>query len=190
MPGLALTYDDGPDERVTPRLLDLLGASGARATFFPIAPRAAAHPDLIARMLSEGHTVGMHCEEHIRHGERDAGWCARDADAALSRLRSLGVVVRLWRTPWGELAPWTAEVAAARGLRLVGWTVDTRDWRGDRGADMFAATRPGLLPGAIVLAHDGIGPGARRSDARATITYTSLVIEHAEREDLALEALE
>lgn len=190
MPALALTFDDGPDARSTGDLLDLLGEAGARATFFPIGPRAEAEPELVGRMLAEGHTVGLHCDEHVRHRDRDAEWCARDADAALGRLRGLGVAPHLWRTPWGQVASWTPEVALARGLRLVGWTLDTQDWRGDTAVDMFNRTQPGLEPGAIVLAHDGIGPGARRSDARATLEYVRLVIEHAVESGLALEALE
>jgi peptidoglycan/xylan/chitin deacetylase (PgdA/CDA1 family) len=189
VPSLALTFDDGPDSRCTGDLLDLLGATGARATFFPIAPRAEAEPELVARMLDEGHTVGLHCDEHVRHGERDRDWCARDTDTALQRLRRIGAEPRLWRTPWGDMAPWTPELAATRDLRLVGWTVDTHDWRGDSAAEMFTATREHLEPGAIVLAHDGIGPGARRPDARSTLKYARLVIEHAKESGLALEPL-
>jgi peptidoglycan/xylan/chitin deacetylase (PgdA/CDA1 family) len=189
VPALALTFDDGPDVRVTGDLLDLLGEAGAAATFFPIASRAAAEPDLVARMLAEGHTVGLHCEEHVRHRERDRDWCTRDTDTALQRLRRLGVNPRLWRTPWGDVAPWTPELAATRDLRLVGWTVDSHDWRGDSPTEMFASTRSGLADGAIVLAHDGIGPGARRSDARSTLDYARLVIGHARDSQLALEAL-
>jgi peptidoglycan/xylan/chitin deacetylase (PgdA/CDA1 family) len=189
VPALALTFDDGPDPRCTGDLLDLLGAAGARATFFPIARRAEAEPELVTRMLAEGHTVGLHCDEHVRHGERDRGWCARDTDTALQRLRRIGARPRLWRTPWGELASWTRDVAAARRLRLVGWSVDTHDWRGDTATDMFASTRADLRPGAVVLAHDGIGPGARRSDARATLQYAQLVIEDARRSGLDLKAL-
>src|SRR5579862_7189795 len=107
---LALTFDDGPDPRSTPRLLDMLGEAGASATFFVIAPRAAAHPDLLERMRREGHAIGLHCDQHVRHSSRDADWCARDADRALERLRELGVKPLLWRTPWGDVAPWTARV--------------------------------------------------------------------------------
>ncbi len=189
MSSLALTFDDGPDARWTPELLDRLREAGARATFFPIAPRAESEPELIARMIAEGHTVGLHCDEHVRHSERDAEWAGRDADRALGRLRRLGADPRLWRTPWGDVAPWTAEVARSRDLALVGWTVDTHDWRGDDPADMLAATSAALDDGAVVLAHDGIGPGARRQDSAATITYVSLVIEYARRRGLALEAL-
>jgi peptidoglycan/xylan/chitin deacetylase (PgdA/CDA1 family) len=189
VPSLALTFDDGPDARCTGDLLDLLGAADARATFFPIATRAEAEPELVSRMLDEGHTVGLHCDEHVRHRERDRNWCVRDVDIALQRLRRIGVDPRLWRTPWGDVAPWTPGLAAARDLRLVGWTVDTHDWRGHSAAEMIAGTRAGLKPGAIVLAHDGIGPGARRPDARSTLEYARLVIEHAQESGLALEPL-
>jgi peptidoglycan-N-acetylglucosamine deacetylase len=186
---LALTFDDGPDGRWTERLLDVLRQVGAHATFFPIARRAAALPDLVARMVSEGHTVGLHCDEHVRHSTRDADWGRNDTRRALVRLGDLGVVPRLWRTPWGDTAPWTAEVAAEHGLRVVGWTADSHDWRGDPAATMFAATRPGLRAGAIVLAHDGIGPGAQRSDARETVALVELVAHYAAEHRLELAGL-
>ena len=186
---LALTFDDGPDCRYTPMLLDLLGEAAATATFFVIAPRAPAHPALIERMVREGHAVGLHCDQHVRHSSRDKAWCARDADRALQRLADLGVDPVLWRTPWGDIAPWTCQIAHERRLRLVGWSVDTNDWRGDRADDMFASTRQSLEPGAVVLAHDGIGPGALRRGAEETVAYAKLVIDHAQRSGISLKAL-
>jgi peptidoglycan-N-acetylglucosamine deacetylase len=186
---LALTFDDGPDRLGTPLVLDALACAGARATFFVIGPRAAAHPGLVARMLDEGHTVGLHCDEHVRHSERDADWCAADTAHALQRLNGLGIAPALWRTPWGDSAPWTARIATEHGLRLVGWSVDSHDWRGDRADRMYADTRAGLRDGAIVLAHDGLGPGARRTDVRETVAYVERIAEHSRREGLGLEAL-
>ena len=189
MSALALTFDDGPDPVWTPRLLDLLQTLGAHATFFPIASRAAAHPDVVERMQAEGHAIGLHCDQHVRHSERDAAWLERDTDAALERLAGLGVTPTFWRTPWGDTAPWSARIARARDLRLIGWTADTHDWRGDSGADMFEATRESLTDGAIVLAHDGIGPGARRASVETTLDFVALVGPHARRRGLRLEAL-
>ncbi len=186
---LALTFDDGPDEMSTPRLLDLLERKGARATFFPIAPRAGQHPALIERMLAEGHAVGVHCDQHIRHSDRELSWGRRDIRRALSRLRALGADPELWRTPWGDSAPWTQGLAEELGLRLVGWTADTHDWRGHGAAEMFQTTRAALTDGAIVLAHDGLGPGARRTTAEQTVAYAELVIDHGRRVGLALRAL-
>ncbi len=189
MSGLALTFDDGPDERWTPALLGTLARHAARATFFLVAPRATAFPELVARILEHGHTVGLHCDVHVRHSQRDAAWLEADTDQALRRLAELGVSPTLWRTPWGDTAPWTADVAARHGLRLIHWTVDTHDWRGDPAREMFSATRPRLEPGAVVLAHDGIGPGARRTTSEETVAYVELVARYAASRQLPLEAL-
>lgn len=183
---LALTFDDGPDPDCTMRLLDVLADARARATFFPIASRAAEQPDVIERILAGGHQIGLHCDQHVRHTDRTMEWCRRDTARALALLRSAGVRATLWRTPWGDIAPWTAQVAREHRLRIVGWTVDTHDWRGDSAKQMLRATRDELRDGAIVLAHDGIGPGALRADARETIEYTALVAEHAVAEGLEL----
>jgi peptidoglycan-N-acetylglucosamine deacetylase len=189
VPTLALTFDDGPDPVWTPALLDLLRALGARATFFPIAPRAAAHPAIIERMRTEGHAIGLHCDEHFRHSERDAAWLQRDTDAALWRMADVGVAPTLWRTPWGDTAPWSTQIARDRALRLIGWTADPHDWRGDPAAEMFEATRDALTDGAVVLAHDGLGPGAQREDPPTTLDYVALVGEHARAHGLGLQAL-
>jgi peptidoglycan/xylan/chitin deacetylase (PgdA/CDA1 family) len=190
VPALLLTFDDGPDPSWTGRLLDVLARRGAHATFFPIASRAAAAPQLIERMLTEGHGVGLHCLDHVRHSQRDEAWLRHDTASALALLASVGVEPTLWRTPWGDLAPWTRAVAREHGLDLVGWDVDTHDWRGDSAVEMLAATRASLDPGAIVLAHDGIGPGARRETPEATVAWVELAADLAEARGMALESLE
>ncbi len=189
MPTVALTFDDGPDDLGTPLVLDALARARARATFFVIAPRAAAHPELMARMRDDGHAIGLHCDEHVRHSDRDEEWCAADTARALDRLGELGIAPGLWRTPWGDTASWTPRIAAEHRLRLVGWTIDTHDWRGDRASAMYAETRGQLQDGAIVLAHDGLGPGAQREDVRETVSYVERVAEHGRAHGLELEAL-
>ena len=134
-----MSFDDGPDPVWTPKLLDQLRRLRARATFFLISTRAAAHPGIVARMKAEGHTVGLHCREHIRHSGRDRAWLREDTRAALATLHAVGVAPDLWRAPWGDTAAWSARVASDHGLRFVGWTVDTHDWRGDTAAEMFAS---------------------------------------------------
>lgn len=166
---VALTFDDGPDLVWTPRVLDELARARACATFFVIAPRAARHPGLIGAIAAGGHEVALHCHRHVRH--RDAGRPAieRDTERALAKLRRLGVAPCRWRAPWGECAEWSADVARRHGLVLTGWTADTHDWRGDPAPRMLAAVADGLRPGAVVLMHDGLGPGARRAGCAETV---------------------
>ena len=189
MSSVALTFDDGPDLAWTPRLLDVLRAFDVRATFFPITSRAAATPDLLKRMQDEGHTIGLHCREHVRHSTREVDWLRDETRAALDDLAAAGVRPTLWRTPWGDLAPWTPTIARENDLRLVRWTVDTHDWRGDSAEQMLADTRAQLVDGSIVLAHDGIGPGARRDGAAETVRYVEFAAAHVQARGLALEAL-
>ncbi len=133
--------------------------------------------------------MGLHCHEHVRHSSRSLQWIRRDASRALKLMASIGVRPSLWRTPWGDTTARSQRVAQENGLQIVGWTVDTHDWRSDSAEEMFRLTAPGLLDRAIVLAHDGIGPGALRGEARQTVEYVRLVAVHAGQTGLQLLAV-
>ena len=164
MSGVALTFDDGPDPRGTPAVLEALAAAGVRATFFVLGERAEREPELLARVLAEGHAVELHGYAHLRHTEHPREAVEADLRRALATLGHLRLT--RWRLPWGALAPYSQALAGEHGLRLVGWTADTHDWRGDAAELMLDALA--LEPGAIVLMHDGVGPGARRGDCAQT----------------------
>ena len=168
-PQPALTFDDGPDPLWTPRVLDALHRVNVRATFFVVAPLALKYPHIVSATLDAGHRVEFHCTEHMRHTHRSRREIEADTSGGLCTLRRLGVEPRLWRPPWGILAPWTKEVAEDFGLRLAPWSVDTHDWRGDPALQMLRRAEPLLGPGSVVLMHDGLGPGARRSGCEETV---------------------
>lgn len=180
---LSMTFDDGPDPRWTPSILDALGASGARATFFVTPGR---FPALIERIDAEGHEVAYHCGRHVRHSDRERDDVAGEARAGLTELGDLGIVPRRWRPPWGDTAPWTETLARCLGLELWGWSDDTEDWSGRRMETMLARVAPKIAPGAVVLMHDGIGPGARRSDCSETVRLVSRLASLARERDLEL----
>jgi peptidoglycan/xylan/chitin deacetylase (PgdA/CDA1 family) len=163
---VALTFDDGPDPTWTPLVLDALARARARATFFVVAPRAARYPSLISSIRESGHDVAFHCVEHVRHDAMTRSEIEADVG---SGLLALGRSVHYWRTPWGLITPATEEVANKHRLRLVGWTADTEDWRGGAPEEMLARMRGRITPGAIVLMHDGVGPGATRDGCAATV---------------------
>jgi len=165
---LALTFDDGPDPRGTPAVLDALAAARARATFFVLGERALTHPGLLARVRDEGHGVELHGHGHPRHPASTRAAIAADLGRALAVLDAAGVRPARWRVPYGFLAPFTAPLARSRGLTLTGWTLDSHDWTGDAAGTMLARLEPRLAGAAVVLLHDGVGPGARREHALET----------------------
>jgi peptidoglycan/xylan/chitin deacetylase (PgdA/CDA1 family) len=183
---VALTYDDGPDRVWTPRLLATLRRHRARATFFVQARRAAAREELVAEMVADGHEVGFHCLDHIRHSERSWDGVAADLEIGMGVLASLGVEPRAWRTPWGIETDATRKLCGHHGLRLWGWNVDTHDWRGDKAGQMFDAleAQGGLREGDVILMHDGLGPGARRAGCGETVALTESLLASAEQAGL------
>ena len=176
-----LTFDDGPDPVWTPAVLDALETAGARATFFVLGERAAAHPEMVQRMVATGHGVEVHGHGHLRHPDTPRECVEGDLAAALVVLSGLGIAPRLWRVPWGDLAVWSGEIAAANGLTLAGWTADTNDWRGGDAESMLAAVEPLLRPVAVVLAHDGLGPGALRTDCSETVRLVRPLVDAGRR---------
>lgn len=188
---VALTYDDGPDPLWTERLLVELRERGARATFFSITPKAVVNGGLIEQMMVDGHEVGLHCYRHVRHDEQSVAELTSDLATGLRQLDSVGIRPRTWRAPWGLETEVTRRLAARRGLRLWGWNLDSHDWRGDSAAEMHAAltVQGGLRDGDVVLMHDGLGPGAKRSGCEETLELTRLLLAEADREGLTLAPL-
>lgn len=158
---IVLTIDDGPDPAVTPAVLDLLARHDARATFFLIGHRARRHPDLVRRIVAEGHGVENHSDSHD-HGFslRGSGWLARDIGAAQRTLAELtGRTPRFFRAPAGLRSPLLEPVLARAGLRLAAWTRRGFDTRAADPTCVLArlAGRHGerLADGDILLLHDG-----------------------------------
>ncbi len=158
-------------------MLDVLDSVGARATFFVVASRAELHRGLLVRAERAGHEVAFHCAEHRRHDGLTVDEIRADARGGLDVLRRMGIKTRDWRVPWGLVTPGTEEVAWELGLRLVGWTADSEDWRGDPPKTMLARLDSGLEDGAVVLMHDGLGPGAARAGCAETVALVRPLVE-------------
>ena len=152
-----LTIDDGPDPEDTPRILALLAAHGARATFFVIGKNAAAHPELIRAISAAGHEVAHHTHTH----PLAMFWCASPArvamelDAGLEALRKAGVKPARFRPPVGIKNLWLAAALRVRGLTCVSWSARGLERRGGDADAVAARATGGLAPGAILLLHEG-----------------------------------
>ena len=154
---VSLTIDDGPDPEVTPAVLDQLDAAGARATFFCIAARAQAHPELCREIVRRGHGVENHSHAHSHTfsllGPRGFAREIARAQDALSQVT--GQRPRFFRAPAGLRNPFLAPVLVDLQLELVSWTRRGFDTVRSDPADVLQRLTRGLRAGDILLLHDG-----------------------------------
>jgi peptidoglycan/xylan/chitin deacetylase (PgdA/CDA1 family) len=166
---LALTFDDGPDPRWTPALLDMLEARGHRATFFVIGARAERHAALLDEMRRRGHEIANHTWAHsyatpFFPPARLAGELGRTNDLIE---RATGVRPRWFRPPVGLLSPRIPPAALAAGLRLVAWTASARDGVASMTVKRaFGKLDASIAAGAILVMHDAPLRGDREPIAR------------------------
>jgi peptidoglycan/xylan/chitin deacetylase (PgdA/CDA1 family) len=166
--GVALTFDDGPHPRWTPRILEILAGRGVHATFFVVGRKVEEHPQLLRAIVDAGHGVGLHSYAHDRlfslRGERRV---RDDLERGLAVLeRVLGHRPVMFRPPIGHTNPTIARVAETLGLVVVGWTLGGRDGLARaRPGDVATRVRRGLRDRAIVLLHDAPERGDREPAA-------------------------
>ncbi|GIG36618.1 polysaccharide deacetylase family protein [Cellulomonas pakistanensis] len=154
-PVTALTYDDGPDPAHTPGLLDLLADRGLRATFFVLADAAEAHPELVRRLVDEGHELALHGPDHGRLNRLQDAEAARVVADARRRVEAVaGVPVTLFRPPYGAHRPGSLRAWTRSGLDVVIWSGWAEDWVDAPVADVAARARAAVHPGGILLLHD------------------------------------
>jgi peptidoglycan/xylan/chitin deacetylase (PgdA/CDA1 family) len=166
--GVALTFDDGPDPKWTPRVLATLAKHGAKATFFVVGKKAEAHPEVVRAILDAGHAVGLHSYAHDRlFALRREARVREDLQRGLQVLEELtGERPTLFRPPIGHTNPIIARVADALDLTVVGWTLSGRDGVASaRAGDVVARVRRDLRDGVIVLLHDAPEKGTREPAA-------------------------
>ncbi|QNK60846.1 polysaccharide deacetylase family protein [Paenibacillus sp. PAMC21692] len=158
---VALTFDDAPDPRVTPQILDVLSRYRICATFFVVGERASKHPDLVRRIISEGHVIGNHSYNHPVFSKLPLSKVQHQiwqTDGVIKRIA--GVTPLLIRPPYGELLPQQIRWSKGSGYTIVNWDVDSEDWRRNpSSARVLANIRKTLQPGSIILQHAGGGEG-------------------------------
>ncbi|MES1202533.1 MAG: polysaccharide deacetylase family protein, partial [Pseudomonadota bacterium] len=181
---IALTFDDGPDPRWTPAILDILKRHHLKATFFLIGENAVAHPDLVRRIFDEGHEIGNHSFTHPNMAHTGPARIRLELAACQRAIEAItGRSTRLFRPPYnadadpasyGEIMPvWIANQA---GYLTAGESIDPNDWQIDiraanggtrklTGADITASVLRDIDKGHAILLHDGGGDRSATADA-------------------------
>jgi peptidoglycan-N-acetylglucosamine deacetylase len=182
---LAVTFDDGPNPAMTPKLLDLLDRYNVRATFFVIGEYALAHPEIVRETVARGHVIGNHTFRHP-----NLFWtCASQTRDELHRCHdaitsALNAPPKFFRPPFGWRNPWLASAARELKLQVVTWTLLPGDWRAPSGewlvqhmASISAHARSATTSadktggGDILCLHDG---SHRAQNADRTHTLAAL----------------
>lgn len=147
--GVYLTFDDGPHPEWTPRILDMLGEAGHKATFFCVGENVERFPAVFDRIRAEGHSWGNHTMRH------ESGWTTGQLGYLRSYLECEAMTDSgLFRPPYGRMTRSQAKAIGTRS-RIVMWSLLTGDFDQRRSAaDCLSATLPHMSPGAIAVLHD------------------------------------
>lgn len=176
---VALTFDDGPDPVYTPKLLDMLKKYDVKCTFFVLASKASKYPELVKRMVDEGHNVGLHSFRHISEAFMSPLQTKRNFKKALDILNELNVKVRLFRPPWGIFNLLTCRYAMRYHCKIVLWSIHVLDWSRYASVDFIKKRLiNNVKPGDIILLHDGRGA---KDAPKRTITALDTAIPVLQR---------
>ena len=185
---IILTYDDGPSEALTPKLLDLLKRRGTHATFFLIGREAVNHPASVRRLLEEGHEIGNHTQDHLNAWKTGPLRAVQDMRSGEEQLGSMGADCQVFRPPFGKATLLTLLYNVTRGTRIAFWTHDSRDSWGripiNRVLDQIAASG-----GAVLLMHDFDRPRRGPSPEQHqeyVLKLTESIIDFAETHDFKI----
>lgn len=155
---IALTFDDGPDPLYTPRLLDLLRAMEVKASFFLVAERAWHNPDLVRRIVYDGHDVGLHSLSHRPAWLFSPRQTWLDLARSVMIFKELDLPVVFYRPPWGLFNLCTQLFSSRQGLKTILWNVEAHDWSRQASVESISAALAGKVKAAaVILLHDSGG---------------------------------
>lgn len=153
---VALTFDDGPDVRYTPKVLDVLKKHNVKATFFLIGSRAKEHDDIVKRIHDEGHAIGNHTFWHPNLPKEELDrlhWEVSETEKVIDNI--VGFKPRLFRSPYGALTEEMVKMLGDMNNTIIGWDVDTLDWKQLNADEIADNALSNVQFGSIILMHDG-----------------------------------
>ena len=159
-PFIAMTFDDGPNQKLTPELLDILAERHLHATFFVIGENAEAHPEILQRAVREGHEIGNHSWSHPAFAKMRDESVRRELQKTDDAIRAaIGTHPVLMRPPYGSITARQKQwIYSEFGYRTILWDVDPLDWKRPGPAVVTNRIVRQTRPGSIILSHD-IHPG-------------------------------
>jgi peptidoglycan-N-acetylglucosamine deacetylase len=179
---LALTYDDGPNDPDTLRLLEVLARHDVKATFFVLGKFVQQRPEIVRALASAGHAIGNHSWDHPRLIFASNTELRRQIKQTQSAIfDACGVTPTLFRPPYGGRRPGTLTAVRALGLEPVMWNVTCYDWKPTSADKVVAHAQRQIRGGDVILMHDG-DQLAMGADRKHTVEATDRLISQYKRE--------
>lgn len=147
---IAITFDDGPHPVLTPQILDILKKYGVKATFFVVGENVENYPEVVERIIAEGHEIGNHTHTHDRIDKEEIELC-ENAVYELTEYRP-----HLFRPPEGHMNAFIKSMATEMGYNIILWSIDTKDWDHRSPQKIFENVTKNVSSGSIILMHDYI----------------------------------
>lgn len=169
---VTLTFDDGPHATYTPQILDLLAAHDATAVFCVVGEQVRRHPEMVQRIVAEGHALCNHTDSHDAElTERSTEVIGQEIDTTTAAISAAvpHAEASFFRQPARFVTPKVAPVARERGLTILDWTIDTRDWARPGASAIVKSVVDQVQPGSVILLHDGGGNRTQTVQALAQI---------------------
>jgi len=174
---IALTYDDGPNDPHTLKLLDVLAKHDVRATFFMIGRYVRQRADIVREVASAGHVIGNHTFTHPLLIFESAIQTRSELEACRAALTdAIGEHSNFFRPPFGGRRPATLHIARTLGLQTIMWNVTGYDWNAPPAAEIEKKVSRQIRGGDVVLLHDG-GHKAMGADRSQTLLATDSLIQ-------------
>lgn len=152
---VALTFDDGPSDKVTPRVLDTLKEYDAKATFYMLGQNASNYPEIARRVADEGHEVANHSITHANLNAVSPDRVKTEIMEAMDQIeKASGVKPATFRPPYGNYNQSVIDHAIASEQSIIMWSVDTLDWQSRNANAIVEKVRNHTRSGSIVLMHD------------------------------------
>jgi peptidoglycan-N-acetylglucosamine deacetylase len=155
-PFIAITFDDGPHVTNTPRLLDMLASRGIKATFFCVGTNVARYPNIVRRIVADGHEMANHTWNHPKMSSLSDSSIRSELDRATNGIVGItGNAPRMYRPPYGAITARQKQLIMSEyGYPTILWSVDPEDWKRPGPAVITSRILNATRPGGIVLVHD------------------------------------
>jgi len=185
---IALTFDDGPDNKYTPQILDVLESFNVPATFFIIGDRVNNNPDVVKRMVRDGHTIANHTWSHANLTKINEERFVKEVSETETILaKTTGLNTALLRPPYGAASIEVMNRLKNMNYKVIHWSVDSLDWIDMDFNKILINTLPAVRNNSILLFHSA---GGKNHDLSATVAVLPDVIKTLRMNDYTFVKLE